>query len=105
MPEAMRWEYSMHGKIGVEWVAPSNEGAPPDVSKNAPIVPIVIRGAHECLPLGSWFVRPGIVEIEVLEAIDVNVEKRKALRRCRDELHALYLDALGQSLDPDASQS
>ncbi len=72
---------------------------------NAPIVPIVIRGAHECLPLGSWFVRPGIVEIEVLEAIDVNVEKRTALRRCREELHALYLDALGQSLDPDASES
>ena len=72
---------------------------------NAPIVPVVIRGAHECLPLGSWFVRPGIVEIEVLEAIGVNVEKRKALRRCRAELHALYLDALGQSLDPDAPKS
>ena len=66
---------------------------------NAPIVPVVIRGAHECLPLGSWFVRPGVVEVEVLEAIDIAVEKRKALRSCRDELHALYLDALDQTPD------
>jgi hypothetical protein len=40
MPEAMRYQFSMQGKIGVEWKDPTNEGAPPDVSKNAAIVPI-----------------------------------------------------------------
>jgi hypothetical protein len=40
MPEAMRYQYSMQGKIGVDWKEPTNEGQPPDVSKSAPIVPI-----------------------------------------------------------------
>ena len=67
---------------------------------NAPILPMVIRGAHECLPLGTFLARPGIIEIEVLKPIAVDVEQRKALRQCRDQLRELYMTALGESEDP-----
>ncbi len=39
------------------------------VATQAPIVPVVIKGAFEALQRGSWVVRPARIEVEFAEPI------------------------------------
>jgi putative phosphoserine phosphatase/1-acylglycerol-3-phosphate O-acyltransferase len=69
-----------------------------------PLLPLVIRGANGCLPMGSWIFRPGIIEVEVLERIPIESSSRKELKQKRDEVRAVYLRHLGQTDEPDGVQ-
>lgn len=40
------------------------------IESGATLVPVVVRGARECLPFGAWRVRPGRIEVDYLEAIE-----------------------------------
>ena len=44
-----------------------------------PIVPIVIKNAHDAMPRGSNFIRPAVVEVKVLSPIPTKKWKRKDL--------------------------
>ena len=56
----------------------------------APIVPIVLRNAHDLMPKHSWFIRPGVVEVVVHPPIDTGSWKVKQLDTRIAELEALY---------------
>lgn len=52
------------------------------IRAGARIVPVIFRGAREVLPHGEWRVRPGVVTVELLPAIDARTltyEDRDAL--------------------------
>ena len=40
------------------------------IASGATVVPLVMHGMREVLPLGEWRVRPGRVRVELLEALD-----------------------------------
>jgi 1-acyl-sn-glycerol-3-phosphate acyltransferase len=44
-----------------------------------PIVCVIVRGAHERLPRGSFAVRPGAIEIELSEPIEIDDETEPQL--------------------------
>jgi len=56
----------------------------------APIVPIVLRNAHDLLPKHAWFVRPGVVEVVVHPPISTQGWKPKQLDARIAELEELY---------------
>jgi 1-acyl-sn-glycerol-3-phosphate acyltransferase len=39
------------------------------IAAQAPIAPVVVHGALEVMPKGSWLIRPGVVDIHILEPI------------------------------------
>jgi 1-acyl-sn-glycerol-3-phosphate acyltransferase len=41
------------------------------IAAGATIVPVVIHGAHDVLPRGSWLVRPRTVDVHLLEPVSV----------------------------------
>ncbi len=55
-----------------------------------PIVPIVLRNAHDALPKGAWFVRPSEIEVVVHPPISTSDWTRDDLDRRIEEIHALY---------------
>jgi 1-acyl-sn-glycerol-3-phosphate acyltransferase len=52
------------------------------VRAGAPVVPVVIRGARRAMPNGALLVRPGRIEVEILEpvALDAACPNAEALR-------------------------
>jgi len=53
------------------------------IEATAPIIPIMIRGAHEALPRGSSVLRPGHISVEFLDPVDPRAftqETRKELK-------------------------
>jgi 1-acyl-sn-glycerol-3-phosphate acyltransferase len=63
---------------------------------HAPIIPLVLRGARECQPMGTLIPQPGVVEVELLPEIPTDDFGPDNLREKRDELRALYLRVLGE---------
>jgi len=61
-----------------------------------PIVPIVIKNAHDAMPKGSSFVRPTHVEVVVLDPIYVDKWTKKNLEENIAKVRNLYLKELGQ---------
>ena len=58
------------------------------VRAGVPVVPVAIRGARRAMPNGAILVRPGVVEVEILDPIGIDRERpdADALRdatRCR----------------------
>ena len=43
-----------------------------------PVVPVVIRGARRAMPNGAILVRPGVVEVEILEPLGIDHERPDA---------------------------
>jgi 1-acyl-sn-glycerol-3-phosphate acyltransferase len=60
----------------------------------APIVPMIIRGARECQPMGAWVPRPGVVEVEFLPEIPTDDYEPDNLKEKRDALFQLFSEAL-----------
>ena len=60
----------------------------------APIIPIVVRGARELQPMGTWVPRPGVVYLDVLPPIPTDGWTAETLKERRDDLHALYVSEL-----------
>ncbi len=62
-----------------------------------PIVPIVIRNAHDVMPRGATFVRPSAVDIVVMPPISTQNWKAENIDQHVKEIRQLYLDELGQA--------
>ncbi len=61
-----------------------------------PIVPIVIKNAHDVMPRGASLIRPAVVEVKVLEPIDITSWTLKNMNKKIEEVRNLYLKELGQ---------
>ncbi len=61
-----------------------------------PIVPIVIKNAHDAMPRGSSVIRPAVVEVVVLDPISTKTWKRRHLDNYIEEIRNMYLKELGQ---------
>lgn len=61
-----------------------------------PIVPIVIKNAHDAMPRGSNVFRPTAVEVVVLPGISTADWKREDLNDNIAKIRQLFLDELGQ---------
>ena len=61
-----------------------------------PIVPIVIRNAHDAMPRGSNVFRPTAIEVIVKEAISVTDWNKEDLNEKIQEVREMFLKELGQ---------
>ncbi len=61
-----------------------------------PLVPIVIKNAHDVMPRGSNVFRPTAVEVNVLPPVETKKWKREDLDENVKEVRDLFLDVLGQ---------
>jgi len=61
-----------------------------------PLVPIVIKNAHDAMPRGSNLFRPTAIEISVLPPIDTEDWKREDLDENIRKVRSKFLDELGQ---------
>ena len=89
-PEGTR---SRDGKLGPFKMGAFHLAAEVD----APIIPVIIRGAGHCQPMGSVLIEPGVVSIEVLDEIPTDDYAGSDLHERRDELRALFLEHLGEA--------
>ena len=63
---------------------------------DVPIVPIVIKNAHDVMPRGRSLVRPSVVNVVVLKPISVKDWKRESLNEHIGEVRRMYLNQLQQ---------
>ena len=61
-----------------------------------PLVPIIIRNAHDALPKGSTLFKPTFVEVIVGDAIPTVDWKKKDLDKHIQEVRNIYLETLDQ---------
>lgn len=61
-----------------------------------PIVPIVIKNAHDVMPKGSSFIKPSVVEVVVMPAVQTDVWRAEDLSKNIKKIRDLYLKELGQ---------
>lgn len=61
-----------------------------------PLVPIVIKNAHDAMPRGSNVFRPTAVEVVVLPGIPTSEWKREDLNENIAKVRQIFLDELGQ---------
>lgn len=60
----------------------------------APLVPFLMRGVDQILPMGSIIIRPGRVTIDVLPPISPEGWERKDLNKHMDEVREVFLEYL-----------
>ncbi len=91
-PEGTRsYDYKLgHFKKGAFHIA---------MQAGVPIVPIVIRNAHDVMPRGNTFVRPAAVDIVVMPAIDTQNWQAENIDQHIKQVRQVYLDELGQVED------
>jgi len=70
------------------------------VSAGVPVVPVVMRGTRAMLPDGTWFPRPGRLEVLVCEPIRPDGNDWHAAIRLRDSVRETILAHAGE---PDAA--
>jgi len=63
---------------------------------NVPIVPIIIKNAHDVMPKGSNLIKPSIVEVVVLPAIKTNRWKKETIDKHIKSVRDKYLKELKQ---------
>ncbi|MEM8583179.1 MAG: HAD-IB family hydrolase [Bacteroidota bacterium] len=64
-----------------------------------PIVPVVIRNAHDAMPRGSSIFRSVAIEVIALPPISTSRWKKENLNKQIDKIRKLYLKELGQDKD------
>jgi putative phosphoserine phosphatase/1-acylglycerol-3-phosphate O-acyltransferase len=60
----------------------------------APVVPIVIRNAYELMPGAAKTIRPGRVDVAVLEPIETDGWSRETMRQHAADVRKRFLDTL-----------
>lgn len=60
------------------------------VATKAPMLPIVVRGARSCLPMGKFIADPGLVVMEVLPEIDTTDFATEQLSARADDMSELF---------------
>lgn len=68
-----------------------------------PIVPIVVKNAHDVMPRGRNLVRPSVVEVVVLKPISIKGWSKTNLDEKIAEVRALYIKELQQEVLDDLS--
>ena len=66
------------------------------LESRVPILPVILRGAKECLPMGRIVPYRGVIEIEFLPEISTDDFTEDNLHQKRDELRLLFAEALGE---------
>jgi putative phosphoserine phosphatase/1-acylglycerol-3-phosphate O-acyltransferase len=61
-----------------------------------PIVPMVIKNAHDAMPKGSMFIRPSTIYVTVLPPISTEHWTKENLDQRIEEVRNLFLNELGQ---------
>ncbi|MEM9547889.1 MAG: HAD-IB family hydrolase [Bacteroidota bacterium] len=61
-----------------------------------PIVPVIIKNAHDVMPKGSNLIKPSIVEVVVLPAVKTNRWKKETLNKHIKSIRDRYLHELDQ---------
>lgn len=61
-----------------------------------PLIPIVIKNAHDAMPRGTNVFRPTAVEIKVFPPVPTNDWKKKDLAKNIEKVRGLFLKELGQ---------
>ena len=61
-----------------------------------PIVPIIIKNAHDVMPKGSNFIKPSVVEVVVHPAVKTKKWKVEDLDKHISNIRKGYLKELGQ---------
>jgi putative phosphoserine phosphatase/1-acylglycerol-3-phosphate O-acyltransferase len=62
-----------------------------------PLIPIVIKNAHDAMPRGTNIFRPTAVEINVLPPVPTKNWKKKDLDKNIAKVRKLFLEELGQA--------
>ena len=62
----------------------------------APIVPVIVRNAHDAMPRGTNVFRPSAIEVTVLPPISTKGWKKERLNEYIAAIRGLYLKELGQ---------
>jgi putative phosphoserine phosphatase / 1-acylglycerol-3-phosphate O-acyltransferase len=62
-----------------------------------PIVPIIIRNAHDVMPRGASFVKPAVVDVVVKPPVSTLDWQAEKMEEHIAEIRKLYLDELGQA--------
>jgi len=61
-----------------------------------PIVPIIIRNAHDAMPLGTGVFREAAIEVKVLPPVPTSRWRKTSLNKNIDKIRKMYLKELGQ---------
>lgn len=61
-----------------------------------PIIPVVIKNAHDVMPRGSNFIKPSVVEVVVLDPVSTKRWKKETLPKNIEKIRKMYLKVLGQ---------
>jgi len=61
-----------------------------------PIVPIVIKNAHDVMPRGNAILQPSIVEVVVLPPIDTSKWQKRYIDKYVRDVRQMYLDTMNQ---------
>lgn len=61
-----------------------------------PIVPVIIKNAHDALPKGASIIRPSVVEVVIGKPIPTKRWKKENLDKHISKIRNLYLKELGQ---------
>lgn len=66
------------------------------MAAEAPIVPIIVHNAHDAMPKGAFFVKPTVIQCEVLPPISTKGWTKADLDHHIGIIRQVYLDKLGQ---------
>ncbi len=88
-PEGTR---SVDGELGVFRKGPFHVA----VNTGATIVPVSIRGAFEAKRKGNWLFHPGVVSVQVLEAISMGHRPRPEVGALRDEVRRRFVSEIAE---------
>lgn len=66
------------------------------VRADCPVVPVIIRGAREVMAYDRIIAMPGVIEIEILEAVFVPSAGRETAMHLRDETRRRMLERLNE---------
>ena len=69
-----------------------------------PVIPMVLKNAHDALPRGKALIQPSVVEVCILPPIPTKNWKKKNLNKHIEEVRSLFLQQLGQDKEETTPQ-
>ena len=66
------------------------------INTQTPILPVVVKGGFKFKPKNRWYIKPGIIDIEVGEPIDVTEYSSKDVDSLLNKTHSIFNQLLNQ---------
>ena len=66
------------------------------INTQTPILPVVVKGGFKFKPKNRWYIKPGIIDIEVGEPIDVTEYSSKDVDLLLNKTHSIFNQLLNQ---------